>query len=101
MSQRHNHSAIFIFKESSHRRRKDQQWRAAMPEDQGLHVAMQFLAIGLVVFAVHFPGIRRVEVSYLILPGRRISFTVSQKQPTTKDAKVHEGLASRIFLRAP
>src|SRR5579863_2371947 len=48
-----DHASIFVFKEPAHRGRKHQQRRATMSEDQGFHIAMKFLAIASVIFAVH------------------------------------------------
>src|SRR6266852_1885233 len=66
-----NHTAIFILEEPSHGGGKDEQRIACMPEDEGLHVAMKFLAVGFVIFAVHRRvadvggnACRAAEVSY-------------------------------------
>jgi hypothetical protein len=52
-SQHSNHSTVFVLEEPSPRSGKDEQGRACMPKNQGLDVAMKFLTVGSVIFAVH------------------------------------------------
>src|SRR3981081_670374 len=52
-SQHPNHSTVFVLEEPSPRSGKDEQGRACMPKNQGLDVAMKFLTVGSVIFAVH------------------------------------------------
>jgi hypothetical protein len=61
-----NHSRILILKEPSLGRGKHKQRRPTVSEDQRFHIAMKFLAICSVMFAVHFVGRPNDEVSYLI-----------------------------------
>jgi len=48
-----DHAAVLVFKELSHGGGKDEEGRPGMPEDESLHVAVQFLAVTFVIFAVH------------------------------------------------
>jgi hypothetical protein len=48
-----NHSAIFVFVKTPHRSREDQQRCPGMAKDKHFHLAVQFLAVTLVVFAIH------------------------------------------------
>src|SRR5579859_4895019 len=48
-----NHAPVFILEKLSHRGREDHQWHAGMAKDQSLHVAVQFLAVSFVIFAIH------------------------------------------------
>src|SRR5579864_2318259 len=48
-----NHAPVFILEKLSHGGRENQQWHAGMAKDQGLHIAVQFLAVSFVIFAIH------------------------------------------------
>ena len=60
-----DHPAVFIFEKLSHRSWKHQQGHSRVPEHQRVHVAVQFLAISFVKFAIHFPSAELDEISYL------------------------------------
>ena len=51
--QRPDHAPVFILEKPAHGSGKHQQGRARVSEDQHFHVAMQFVAVALVIFAVH------------------------------------------------
>ena len=57
-SENADHSPIFIFKEFTHGSGEHEQRRAGVPEDQHFHIAIQFLAVSLVIFAIHFSMFR-------------------------------------------
>src|SRR5579872_1331000 len=59
--QHRNHAPVLKFEELTHGGGKDKQRSTCVPEDEGLHVSMQFAAKAFVVFPVHL-----AEVSYLI-----------------------------------
>ena len=52
-----DHAAVFVLEKLTHGGWKDDNWRPCMTEDKGLHVAMQFLAVGFVIFAIHRGGV--------------------------------------------
>src|SRR3954453_15984702 len=53
MCQHANHSTVFVFEESAHGSWEYQQRHSGMTKNQRFHVAMQFLAVCPVVFAIH------------------------------------------------
>jgi hypothetical protein len=48
-----DHSAVFVLEKSPHRSREDDHARTRVPENQGFHIAVQFLAVSFVIFAIH------------------------------------------------
>ena len=48
-----DHAAIFVFEELAHGGGKNEQGLARITEHQVLHVAMKFMAVTLVIFAMH------------------------------------------------
>ena len=48
-----NHPSVFILEKFPHGSRKHQQRRSRMPENQRIHVPVQFLAVSFVIFAIH------------------------------------------------
>jgi tetratricopeptide (TPR) repeat protein len=69
-----DHSAVFILEELSHGGGEHQQRSARMPENQRLHLAVKFLAVGFVVFAIHrgCRASRPISRGRSILPEREI-----------------------------
>src|SRR3984957_11573274 len=75
--QHSNHCPVFILEKPSHRSRKGENRRPRMPEDQRLHVALQFLAVPLVIFAIldeERPATPPYRRCLQHLPGRRSIF---------------------------
>src|SRR5258706_2122611 len=60
-----NHPPVFIFKKPPHGRRKNQQRTSRVPEHQQIHVPVQFLAVSLVIFAIHSLAVSADGISYL------------------------------------
>ena len=56
--QHSNHAPVFVLKEFPHRSGKDHQRNSRVAENKSFHVAVQFLAIGFVIFAIHREGKR-------------------------------------------
>src|ERR1017187_6127288 len=81
--QRSYHSPIFVLKKSPLRRRKDQQRRPRMPENQRLDVPVQFLTVGFVIFAIHRKsGKRRCRgVARTSLFAAEVSYPMKDENP--------------------
>ena len=50
-----DHAPVFILEKFPHRSGEDQQGSARLSKYQHLHLAMQFLAVPLVIFTIHEP----------------------------------------------
>src|ERR1700751_316452 len=62
-----NHAAVFILEKSSHRSGEDEYGRACLPEHQHFHLPMEFLAVPLVIFAIHEP--KYLTLTAILEPG--------------------------------
>jgi hypothetical protein len=48
-----DHSTILVLEKFSHRCGEHEKWSSSMAENERFHVAVQFLAVTLVIFAIH------------------------------------------------
>ena len=48
-----DHTPVLVFEKFPHRCGEDEKRSSGVAEDEGFHVAMQFLAVTLVIFAIH------------------------------------------------
>jgi len=62
-----------------------------MPKHQRLHLAVQFLAVSLVIFAIQDLAIRQQSVARSILPDPRESWI--------GDQKLIDDMAGRVFVK--
>src|SRR5215472_7771888 len=61
-----DHSAVFIVEKPPHGGWENQKRHSRMTEDQGFHIALQFVTVSLVVFPIHFESeesVHNVEAS--------------------------------------